>query len=645
MVLWLASRSALDFRIQLHVAGTPVDVSANIRHQQVRVGDHCFLHLLDVPLTTPLPADQAIAYDVMWSHRPNAAHSDADKDRRWTGITDWADDLCHEGEPLPRLVLRSKVDNVLHGSCRKPHHAAADGLVAADRWLQAKSDRPQEWPAALLMSGDQVYVDDVAGPMLTAIHELIAELGLYPEQIDGAVVSDSAELFASELNYYRRSELLPDTDNAESLQRRFFEGARKPIFTTANADNHLVTLAEMLAMYLLVWSPVPWRLLSDQQPVLTGDREARYQLERERLQVFVAGLPAVRRLLAHLPTVMIFDDHDITDDWNLTADWERTAYGHPFSRRIIGNALIAYLLCQGWGNNPDAFDDDTMPRVQAWSRQREKSRQRDKSLQREKCRQQEKSLEPDSRHQDMLIDHLLSLQCWHFTLPTEPRLVFLDTRTRRWRSESNLRHPSGLMDWEALSELQTELLNHKAVILVSPAPVFGVKLIEVVQRVFTLLGKPLLVDAENWMAHEGTANVILNIFSHTKTPANFVILSGDVHYSFVYGIQLRTQAGTPHIWQVTSSGIKNEFPERLLNVLDRLNRWLYSPRSPLNWFTKRRRLKISPYRPSGASRGERLLNGAGIGHVCFADDGRPVRVEQITDTATVAFETEGHTGP
>ena len=40
-------------------------------------------------------------------------------------------------------------------------------------------------------------------------------------------------------------------------------------------------------------------------------------------------------------------DHDVTDDWNLTADWERCAYGHPFSKRIIGNALVAYLQMLG----------------------------------------------------------------------------------------------------------------------------------------------------------------------------------------------------------------------------------------------------------------------------------------------------------
>ncbi|MCI2284363.1 hypothetical protein L3081_14435 [Colwellia sp. MSW7] len=65
--------------------------------------------------------------------------------------------------------------------------------------------------------------------------------------------------------------------------------------------------------------------------------------------------------------------------------------------------------------------------------------------------------------------------------------------------------PSGLMDWESLTDLQRELFDEKAVILVSPAPIFGVKFIEVIQRIFTFFGFALTVDAENWMAHKGTA--------------------------------------------------------------------------------------------------------------------------------------------
>lgn len=37
-------------------------------------------------------------------------------------------------------------------------------------------------------------------------------------------------------------------------------------------------------------------------------------------------------------------------------------------------------------------------------------------------------------------------------------------------------------------------------------------------------------------------------------------------------IELRGHQRGPDLWQITSSGIKNEFPPRLLDVFDRLNR-------------------------------------------------------------------------
>ena len=153
-------------------------------------------------------------------------------------------------------------------------------------------------------------------------------------------------------------------------------------------------------------------------------------------------------------------------------------------------------------------------------------------------------------------------------------------------------------------------------------------LIEAVQRVFSWAGQPLLVDAENWMAHRGAAHVMMNIFRHSRTPGNYVILSGDVHYSFVYQVLIRHRNGGPNIWQITSSGIKNEFPPRLLEWFDRLNRWLYSPRSPLNWFTRRRTMQVVPYIPEHAEAGERLWNSAGIGQVFFNEQGQPQAIYQ-----------------
>lgn len=168
---------------------------------------------------------------------------------------------------------------------------------------------------------------------------------------------------------------------------------------------------------------------------------------------------------------MIFDDHDVTDDWNLSALWETTAYEHPFSRRIIGNALLGYLLCQGWGNQPQQFAGLL-----------------------QECRSLFQSTDNqhdlDKVRQDALINQLLHFNHWHYKLATSPKLVVLE-------------------------------------------------------------------------------------------------------------------------W------------------LDRLNRWLFAPWSPLNWFTKRRHMKISPQLPEGREAGERLWNASGIGDVRLDETGSPTAIRQL----------------
>ncbi len=593
LVLWLTGSRPLDLTLKLQWAGHTLHIPLDQGQCQViPIGRQAFVHLIDVPLDEALPQDEVIHYDLLIDG---------------LGIAHWAAHLLYADAPSPHFVLHSRIHQLVHGSCRKPHHAAKDGLLCVDRLL-ADVHTLDERPALLMMSGDQVYADDVAGPMLRAIHALIARLGLFDEHLEGAVVDDSASLYGHRASYYHRADLLPALDSNQTLRERFFGGVKKPIFTSSTADNHLVTFAEVMAMYLLVWSPTPWTLIETQAPPLSPDESARYAREHVPIERFRYGLPGVARVFAHLSTLMIFDDHDITDDWNLSAQWEETAYGHPFSKRIIGNALLAYLLCQGWGNHPDAFVE-LVPPIQALT-----AHVPDNHL--------------DAAAQDVLLATLLKFQQWHYVLPSTPALVVLDTRTRRWRSEFTLKQPSGLLDWEALSELQQELLDHPSAIIVSPAPIFGVKLIETVQKVFSWCGHPLLVDAENWMAHRGAAQVILNIFRHSRTPGNYVILSGDVHYSFVYAVLIRHRNAGPRIWQITSSGIKNEFPRRLLEWFDRLNRWLYSPRSPLNWFTRRRTMQVVPHIPEHAEAGERLWNSAGIGQVFFNEQGQPDAIYQ-----------------
>src|SRR5690606_29877367 len=178
-------------------------------------------------------------------------------------IAQWAPHLLHEGATRPSLVLRSRADDILYGSCRKPHHSSRDGLARADSLLADRIGQADARPAMLMLCGDQVYADDVAGPMLATIHALIQRLGLYGEYLEGAVVPDSDALYAHPAGYYRREDLLPAFKSNQALRERFCGGVEKPIFTTANAHNHLVTLAEVMAMYLLAWSPVPWQLVSE----------------------------------------------------------------------------------------------------------------------------------------------------------------------------------------------------------------------------------------------------------------------------------------------------------------------------------------------------------------------------------------------
>ncbi|GGK85737.1 alkaline phosphatase D family protein [Amphritea balenae] len=601
LYLWLVTSQCIDFNSEIYIDGNKQSIKLD--SHSVKVGEKAFTYLLQIDFVIPLTPGDILTYDLTLNTDNNSL-----------SLSEEFPELLYPGESEFTLCYQPHLNSVLHGSCRKPHHPGTDALTTADRRLS--NTTPAQRPALLIMSGDQIYADDVAGPMLQAIHQTIALLGLPDEQLPTGNIKNSSELYLHQNSYYAREQLLPDDKPAADALKKLFRGVRKPIFTSDSAHNHLITFAEVFAMYLLVWSPALWRYveLDPDSRIPVAKREL-YLKEQQEIEQFANNLDQIQRLLAHIPSYMMFDDHDVTDDWNLTRGWEETAYSNPFARQMLGNALIGYWLCQGWGNNPQAFAEEWPQNVS-----------------------ETLSTMQADQHQN-LISQILDFDQWHYTVPTSPKLIALDTRTRRWRSESDPNKPSGLMDWEALSELQNELIDEQSVLLISPAPIFGVKLIESIQRIFTYFGKPLIVDAENWMAHPGSANVILNIFQHPKTPENFIILSGDVHYSFAYDIQLRSRTSSPDIWQITCSGIKNEFPAKLIRWFDRLNSLLYGSKSPLNWFTKRRRMRIRARRVS-THPDHRISLGNGIGYLELSLSGRPEKIEVWMDRKEVKFITK-----
>ncbi len=577
MVVWAISSEPCDLSLVLFNASGPV--SQLTQHNRFfQIGEQAFVWLLEVTQDALFQAGNRYSYDLRFASDSHNQKWQNEKKPLLYG-TDAQFSFCYQ----------STLTNVLHGSCRKPHFKGNDALLEADKLLQQEIEGGNARPDLLLFTGDQIYADDVAGPMLQAIQQVIGHLKLFDESLEGAVVEDSAALRQHEHNFYQRQQILPQIATNTALSKLFFGAKKKPVFTSINAQNHLISVAEVMAMYILCWSDSMWNYVKFDSSQISQEFQSLFDHEKEVITAFSQNLVKIRRAIAHLPTLMIFDDHDVTDDWNLTRGWENEVYHHPLSRRMIGNTLIAYWLCQGWGNAPEHFKDIESFAKQVFTRQ---------GL---------------AKH-DELINILYEHEHWHFNLETQPPLYVMDTRTRRWRSESSNQKPSGLMDWEALCEFQQAIIGKPSVIVVSAAPIYGVKAIEAIQKVFTFFGRALTVDAENWMAHKGTANVILNIFRHVKTPPEFIILSGDVHYSFVFDVRLRFRRNSPHITQFTCSGLKNAFPPKLLNKLDKLNRWFYSPDSPLNLFTRRRNMAVSACKPY-PERSDELLNKPAIGQL------------------------------
>ncbi|MEZ8723700.1 alkaline phosphatase D family protein [Vibrio pomeroyi] len=641
VVLWVVTSAPLSGTTELFNAEqtTPFFTSPLDEQESIQVGTHAWVTLIhlqgEFPTNVPLQYQIETEQGSLTELAPHLVYADMRTNNDSARI---------------QFKISTTADYILHGSCRNPHHPSKDSLVAADNKIatQAVVERPD----MLMMSGDQIYADHVAGPTLDAIQQVIQLLGLVGESLPtdslDSKISSSEALFSSDYHLYQRDHLLPHQNKSDSLLDKLFPKRGIPIFSSTDCENHLVTLSEFIAMYLLVWSPTLWQCINRERLIennfMQGDRQltpAEQQQWRDEsiiIDDFIAGLPQVQRLFAHIPTYMIFDDHDVTDDWNLTVGWEHAVDQNQFATQVIGNGLAAYWMCQGWGNAPENYNRDFMEQTKQLFSElvSQDVVLGDPSEQTVELAETTETvigqLEPTQHKQ--YIEMLDRFEEWHYTINTSPKVIVLDTRTRRWRSESRMNKPSGLMDWEALTEFQHQLINQDKVVIVSAAPMFGVKFIETLQKMMTTLGKPLVIDAENWMAHPGSANTLISIFTHTKTPTNFVVLSGDVHYSFAYDIKLRYRRNSPNIYQITCSGIKNQFPAPLLKFCDVCDRLLYSPRSVLNYFTKRKRLRIEKRSPDNQTF-YRLSNRSAIGELRLDSEGKPQAITTLSGDGKV----------
>jgi hypothetical protein len=502
--------------------------------RRVRLGPRLFVHLVSVlpdPAVGAFPSNHLLGYDLVLgddaaaSGRPPRRLGDL-------GLLVGPRAVTLADLPLPSFFLpaRSPALNLLHGSCRLLHGHGEDALLAADELLAESARDLGRRPSALMLTGDQIYGDEVAGPMIGHLTRLGAELlGA------GDTTSVPGVPALDRLPLYGRQEL-----------------SRELGFTSGKAANHLFSLGEFAAMYLVAWDEANWpeRLPDSAEALSSGGRSGRvaarqrhrYATELSDLDETRRALPAVRRVLANIPTYMIFDDHDVTDDWNLTREWHDQVWRSPGGRRVVANALAAYWAFQGWGNAPESFDEQLLEIVTAG---------------------------PGDERFDRAM---WSFDRWSYHAPTDPPTLVLDTRTQRtFDSERGAARLLGDTELDRVRELarRAGVRAPGPAVLVSATPVYGLELQERRQKFLVDKLDPYEIDFEAWHSNLAGLCDFTQLLIDELGLRSCVILSGDVHYGLNVQATFRHDGRLLSIAQLISSGLKHSgmFARTALHLL------------------------------------------------------------------------------
>ncbi|MDQ3083393.1 MAG: hypothetical protein M3Q77_01095 [Thermoproteota archaeon] len=438
--------------------------------------------------------------------------------------------------------------NILYGSCRKLHGDDEDSLIIGDELLASSISDLKKRPSSLFLIGDQIYADDVAGPLIGHLTRLASELLGWGELIDGI------DIDLKDIQIGARKQIV--TSKAQ--------------FTSEVSDNHLIGFGEFAAMYLVAWNPLIWpkEFNSDHARLSpSSESKQKYETEIKELEQSRKGIRKIRRLLANIPTYMICDDHEITDDWNIDRKWHDSVRNSTSGSQIIVNGLIAYWAFQGWGNDPHSFDDDFIETIKGYLNLRKQ-----KSLINLKETSKISTLDFGSKVAEVdkikiLEDRIWNSKKWIYVAPTYPLSVFLDCRTQR--EFVNPDGPPILLNDEALDYIKSEVYDSGYVkgdplVIISPTPVIGFELAESVQRFLTSISGTYKWDLETWRANEMGFIKFLAFLSSKFSPDYCIILSGDVHYAFTMKARFDILASGHHPNQSTSSVESDNF---ILNSL------------------------------------------------------------------------------
>ncbi len=454
---------------------------------------------------------------------------------------------------LPTFVIPSPRHNsalrFIHMSCRKPHGEGYDAMKYALDLLESRATEARQRPAFAMLTGDQVYADDVHNYILARARTLAWLLAGRPENVPGVYAPLTRVLGGESLH---RGE-------GAFTDRRRGTIVRESDMTTDHGANHVLGFYEFASLYLLAWSPYPAIHLDLRRP------------SRDNLATFIESHhfrpDLALKFLANIPSYMTFDDHEITDDWNITATVQRNTRTNVTARRVIANGIAAFWVFQFKGNDPlanvalDAPIRARIRQIAAGVDPEPPPVPSPPTMNHPVTRTAPPSEDPFDR---AMWDH----HDWFFRPPVPIPIISLDTRTMR--AFDAPQWGARLLNSAALAKLSAHLdaipaAGNPVVFIISAAPFIGWSdLEEFVQRLATNVAQDgeqlnLEHDPEPWSYNPAGMISMLEVL-HASRHRRFVFLSGDVHYAFNAVASWRRCGGSKivDLVQLVSSATKNE---------------------------------------------------------------------------------------
>lgn len=258
--------------------------------EAIRIGEHLYLSMVSARL--PPASGKVFEPDRLYSYNlwieadggTNNLHSlKLLETHQVSGTT--AGPLGYADRMLPSFALPpSNLDDlqIAYGSCRRPGYDDGDAFAWMDQYLAERVGDPRARLHQLFLGGDQIYADDVEDVLMLRVVELGVELigsapAANPRPGEPArtpverVAVDKVRLLKRIVDPANPDAAYDDEAAADTaadplpagppwfgVGNRLYLTTCSAQLTSEDGKNHLISLGEFAAAYLLYWSPACW---------------------------------------------------------------------------------------------------------------------------------------------------------------------------------------------------------------------------------------------------------------------------------------------------------------------------------------------------------------------------------------------------